>query len=169
MPEHWAFTAYLKLMGGSVNAIDFFTVDGMNAYIAGWEKLLRSHVPQFQTRAQKIGITSADYFVTWIQSGFLAVPFAGVISLRIFDQLVAFGPRVLFSVGLMIIKTLMPQLIKSDKENMLELLRNPMRDRAFTNCRDVLLAISKLKVTAADFKRMVKVTNRPVRKSSPTN
>jgi hypothetical protein len=143
------------MTGGKHMAAQFFRPERFPGFVQIWQEMLASTFRDFHMRTMEVGVNHADYLIPWLQTAFLLTEFPGSVSLRIIDRFIAFGPRALFGVGLMIIKGMVTRLLVAKPERMLEMLLNPARDPIFANPASVLERIEKWHMSEAVFRKHV--------------
>jgi hypothetical protein len=154
MPVASAWTALVHLMSvGKQKAHDLFLTDELADLLLVWDYFVSQKVPEFKTKLTAFHIRHEDYAVEWFQSVFLSVPFLGTLSLGIFDEFVAFGPRALIMTGIMVVRSMLRRLLAASKEKLLAALKNPATDFVFANGRSTLARLGATFISKAEYRK----------------
>jgi hypothetical protein len=154
MPDVSAWTAFVHLMMVSNHkAHDLFLKNEIGTIVLVWDYFLAQKVPRFKEQLVGFRINHEAYVVEWLQTAFLTIPFSGTLSLGIFDQFVAFGPRALIMTGIMLIKRMLPRLVVASKERVLEMLNDPARDPVFADGTEALARLAATFISKAEYRK----------------
>jgi hypothetical protein len=127
MSENHAFWAFQKVMRGKkLHLRGWYLGDALQKALWVWNYLLKTHFRKFYRYCKKIEVEHIDYLRGWFTHAFLSVDFLPVFRLRIWDRIVAFGARGLFSLGLAFVALLEKDLLKRGKEDLTMTLQNPI-------------------------------------------
>lgn len=155
LPTYLAYYAYLTLMTSTKHKVhNYFKDTEVQEITRVWDVLVQQRLPEVGPKFLELFVDHKDYFPTWLQTAFLDVPCSPAIRLRIFDRLVKFGTRSLFSFGLVVVTLATPKLRGlAKKEDVVAVLMHPAGEGRLANWQEVIklydqLFLSKKKFTA---------------------
>jgi hypothetical protein len=158
MPDVLAWTAFLYLMKVKRHgAHGLFLPNQLTTLVLLWDYFLRQKMREFKDKLTQLHISHEEYVVEWFQTAFLKIPFSGMLSLGLFDQFIAFGPRGLIMNGLMLVKSMLPRLLVVPKERALDMLRNPAPDPVFADGIAALARINAMFITKSEYQKVIPI------------
>jgi ecotropic viral integration site 5 protein len=108
-------------------------------YLYIHDNLIRSIMPKVYKRLQSLGLDSTMYGPAWYSTIFSRMPIALV--LRIWDIFLHEGPKILFRVGLGIIKVYKPKIMSLPFEETIMILQRPDEDSYFSQHVDEFIKL----------------------------
>lgn len=146
MPTHLAYFTFLTLMTNTKHKVhNYFKEAEVQEITRVWDVLLQQRLPTIGPKFLELSVEHKDYFPGWLQTAFLDVPCPPAIRLRVFDRLVKFGTRALFSFGLVVVSLAAPKLNDMRrKEDVVAVLTNPAGDGRLASGPEVIKLYDKL-------------------------
>jgi len=125
--EEDAFWMLVGLLNGRYNLRELYLPDlrGMRRGFYQFEKLLAKAMPQLSAHLNKFDFNSPIYSARWF--GTLCSDLPIECTLRVWDVLLVEGPKILFRIGLTVMKTAKRELKKGTFEDFLPCLREVQR------------------------------------------
>jgi len=155
MPEEEAFWIMVRLLQSRPWKLEGLYQKGMvlaEYYLHIHQGLFKKHLPKLHAHFERENIIPSSYAFRWLTTRFSQFPLQTVV--RIFDQFLFEGAKILFRMAIYCLKVREKDFLKMDFEHLTEDLNDLFRHPEFENADKVIDGCLDIKVTQKELKKL---------------